>query len=286
MKISPHRFVLAALYLFFLGLAAHFAWSGRSYYLTPLAARPRHPLFWSYKPGGEVGHALGVLGTVMMVAMLAYSLRKRWPALRRLGPTSAWLDYHILLGICGPIFIVLHTSLKVQGLVALSFWSMVAVAASGVLGRYLYRQIPRSREGDELSLGAVEQLDRELARQLVEELSLPTEALRDLDDLALQGLRPDASLFHLAWSFPLESLTLRLRLRRFRREHPGVEPRLGRLYTRTLRRKALLRRRILLWQRLREVFHYWHVLHKPFAVVMYLFLVVHVAVAWATGYGW
>jgi hypothetical protein len=35
-----------------------------------------------------------------------------------------------------------------------------------------------------------------------------------------------------------------------------------------------------------ELFHYWHVLHKPFAVVMYLFMLVHVAVAFATGYGW
>jgi hypothetical protein len=28
------------------------------------------------------------------------------------------------------------------------------------------------------------------------------------------------------------------------------------------------------------------VLHKPFAVVMYLFMLVHVAVALVTGYGW
>jgi hypothetical protein len=28
------------------------------------------------------------------------------------------------------------------------------------------------------------------------------------------------------------------------------------------------------------------VLHKPFALVMYLFLILHVAVAVVTGYGW
>jgi hypothetical protein len=27
-------------------------------------------------------------------------------------------------------------------------------------------------------------------------------------------------------------------------------------------------------------------MHKPFAPVMYLFMVVHVAVAFVTGYGW
>jgi hypothetical protein len=35
-----------------------------------------------------------------------------------------------------------------------------------------------------------------------------------------------------------------------------------------------------------ELFHYWHVLHKPFALVMYLFMAVHVAVAVMTGYAW
>jgi hypothetical protein len=50
--------------------------------------------------------------------------------------------------------------------------------------------------------------------------------------------------------------------------------------------KAFVRRRIVLWDRLHELFHYWHVLHKPFALVMYLFMVVHVAVAVVTGYGW
>jgi hypothetical protein len=53
-----------------------------------------------------------------------------------------------------------------------------------------------------------------------------------------------------------------------------------------VQQKALVRRRILLWDRAHELFHYWHVMHKPFALVMYLFMVVHVAVAVMTGYAW
>ena len=40
-----------------------------------------------------------------------------------------------------------------------------------------------------------------------------------------------------------------------------------------------------MWERLRQLFHYWHVLHKPFAVVMYLFLIVHIVVVSLAGYG-
>jgi len=47
---------------------------------------------------------------------------------------------------------------------------------------------------------------------------------------------------------------------------------------------VFLERRLLLWSQLRELFHYWHVVHKPFAVLMYLFALLHVTVAWVTGY--
>ncbi|HEX4954154.1 MAG TPA: hypothetical protein VF017_12250 [Thermoanaerobaculia bacterium] len=286
MRPLTHRLVLAGLYLVLLGAAAYFAARGASYYATPLAERARHPLYWQLKPGGELGLLFGVAGATMMVVMLAYSLRKRLRVLRRAGTVGQWLDYHILLGISGPVFILLHSSFKVGGLVALSFWSMVAVAASGVFGRFLYSQIPRSRAGDELSLAEAERLDAELARALVEDLGLPAAAVRELDELATQGADPCRSLFALALSYPRDRLALGRRLRRFEREHPQVARGLRRRYHRLVERKARLRLRLLMWQRLREVFHYWHVLHKPFAIVMYLFMVVHVAVAWMTGYAW
>jgi hypothetical protein len=43
-----------------------------------------------------------------------------------------------------------------------------------------------------------------------------------------------------------------------------------------VRQKAVLRRRILLWSAMHRLFHHWHVIHRPFAVVMYLFVLVHV----------
>jgi hypothetical protein len=55
---------------------------------------------------------------------------------------------------------------------------------------------------------------------------------------------------------------------------------------RAVRQKAVLERRLVLWSRLQQLFHYWHVIHKPFAIVMYLFMIVHIAVALLTGYGW
>lgn len=284
MKPAPHRLVLGGLYALFLGSLAWFAFHGLPYYLTPLAERPRHPLYWQLKPGGSWGLGFGIAGAAMMIVMLLYSVRKRFAALRRLGPVSVWLDFHILLGLCGPLFILLHSSFKVRGLVALSFWSMVAVATSGIAGRYLYRQIPHSSSGDELTLAEVERLDKELARQLMVEVGLDAGAIQQLDAVAELGTGSSRSLAGMALRFPLDAVLLRARLRRYRRQFPPADRRLRHRFELLVAHKARLHRRILLWQRVRELFHYWHVFHKPFAIVMYLFMVVHIGVAWMTGY--
>jgi hypothetical protein len=175
--------------------------------------------------------------------------------------------------------VILHSSFKVQGLVALSFWSMVMVALSGVLGRYLYLQIPRTRAGDQLSLAEVEALNADLTRRLREELG--EDPLKELESLAAGGIEPGTPLLPLLLRMPLEGVRLRWRLRSFRRRHRESAE-----LTRVVRQKALLQRRLLLWSRLQELFHHWHVLHKPFAIVMYVFMIVHVVVVIMTGYGW
>jgi len=258
--------------------------AGSSFYLAPLTERARHPGYWVWKSGGSMGHSLGVVGSLMMVLMLLYSVRKRARALRRLGTLSRWLDVHIYLGVFGPLLVVLHSSFKVGGLVSLSFWSMIVVATSGVVGRFLYVQIPRTRAGDELGLVAVQKLDAQLSDQL-RRLGMSEETLRRLEDVvAPPQERPGIlrALFEVA----VGDLRVRSRLRSFTRSYRAGTAAAASRFRRVLREKAVIHRRILLWDALHELFHYWHVLHKPFAVVMYLFMLVHVGVAVMTGYGW
>ena len=284
--MSKGRIALVSLYAVSLAAVAYLLLDGLSYYMTPLVERPRHPEYWALKPGGTRGYWLGVAGTALMVVMHVYSLRRRARPLRRLGPLSAWLDFHIYCGILGPLLIVLHSSFKVQGLVALSFWSMVAVSLSGVLGRYLYLQIPRRRSGDQLALAEAEAIDRQMTTRLRREFGLSEDQLQRLGGLAAGGADAGGSLAALLLRYPFQGLALRWRLRRFasRVDLPAGAP-LG-SFLAVVRQKALLERRVHAWQKLQQLFHYWHVFHKPFAVVMYLFLVVHIAVVMMTGYGW
>jgi hypothetical protein len=182
-RISPDQSLLILLYALSFGVVLVLFSRGLDFYRTPLLERAHHAGYWQWKAGGTIGHKLGIVGGSMMALMLLYSVRKRVGALRRAGPLSRWLDAHIYLGIIGPLLVVLHSSFKVQGLVALSFWSMVIVASSGVLGRYLYLQIPRTRAGEELALAELEKQDRELSERLSSRFGLDDKQLARLDSV-------------------------------------------------------------------------------------------------------
>ena len=284
---DPHRPTLAAVLLFLgytvgLGAFAYFLATGASYYLTPLHERARHPDYWTLKPGGSLGLQFGAAGLVMMTVMHLYSARKRIRLLRGLGALRNWLNGHILMGILGPLFVVLHSSFKVGGLISISFWSMVAVALSGIFGRYLYLQIPRTRAGEELSLAEVEKQDRELTRRLKEEFGADEAYLAAVEKAATpsrtQGL-PRALVAMVVED--TAGLTGRIVLPPL----PDAPPDVAREVAHIVAQKRVLRRRIVMWDAIHRLFHHWHVIHKPFAVVMYLFVVLHVAVATMTGYG-
>lgn len=281
-KIYKTRWSLAALYAVSLvgfGLLVAYGWD---YYTTPLLERPHHEQYWSLKPGGSLGRAYGVAGASMMTAMLVYSLRKRVRAFRRIGQLRGWLDFHIYCGVMGPLLIVLHSSLKVTGIVALSFWSMVLVAASGVIGRYLYLQIPRRRSGDEMSLTEIEQVAGELNARLMSQYGVSEKALHRLDGIVRRTVEGSASLVTILATLPFGSARLNWQVKALT---GGMSTDHRAELQRLLQDRAQLSRRLLLWERLQELFHHWHVFHKPFAIIMYIFAAVHIGVAIATGYG-
>jgi hypothetical protein len=100
-----------------------------------------------------VGHGIGIAGFILMLMTATlYSLRKlrtdaRW------GTTAAWLKFHMVTGLVGPYMVLLHTSLKFNGLAGLATLLTVVVVVSGVVGRYLYTRVPRTAEGLEAAAG-------------------------------------------------------------------------------------------------------------------------------------
>ena len=123
---------------------------------------------------------LGFLGLRMFLAIFLYPLRKHWAWLSRQGSSRHWLDFHVLLGLSAPFVIAFHSAFKFRGFAGMAFWIMLAVSVSGIIGRYLYAQIPRNLNAAEMSLKELQELHDRLARQLQEQRLLPKADLHSL----------------------------------------------------------------------------------------------------------
>lgn len=277
-----HSAVLVILGLAAAALVGWVLWNGTGYYTTALEERPHHGDFRSLRPAGQVGHGLGILGSVMVVVLLVYSLRKRIRFMQRWGDLSVWLRYHIFLGVVGPILVTLHTSFKVDGLVAVSYWSMVAVALSGVFGRYLYQQIPRNVLGEALGADDIESRSEVILVELSENHGVGDQGVATLEKLALGPLENRPAPVALI-ILPVVNFTL---ARQLQSDIVGFSPGAGKEARQMARTWVLQTRRLHLFHLIRDLFHWWHVFHKPFAFIMILIMIVHVAVAVALGYTW
>jgi hypothetical protein len=287
--LSGYKVFIRLLYIVAIFVYAYFLVDGFSFYSSPYRERPRHEEYRQLRPAGMTGHTYGVIGSTFMILMLSYTLRKRAKFLRNKGRLNRWLDIHIFFGIWGPLLVVLHTSFKVQGLVAVSFWSMVAVAASGIFGRYLYLQIPRNIQGEELSMKDLEAERQAYSQRLRDEYGLSDEIIGRLEKHDTVHIKEEDGILKVLLVILAQDALQPFRFGHRHRDHielKDIPARVRGEVVRVTHKRALLDRRILLLNRVQQLFHYWHVIHKPFAIIMYSIMVVHVVVAIWTGYKW
>lgn len=271
---------------------------GANYYLLPLDQRPFSDKHELLKPSGSIGLRLGILGTVLFFIIFLYALRKVVPWLGRIGTARHWMDFHVIAGITAPIIIAFHASFKFGGIAGFAFWIMLAVAISGVIGRYLYSQIPRSLSAVEMSLGELQDNERELAEFLLvqsvfseEELS---QALRVPSREQIRKAGPVLAIL----SMIVLDIGIPFRMARLRRRcggsSAGIRSLFGLLRTGNyevdkivgiVRQKAALSKRVVFLDQTQRVFHLWHVIHRPFSYAFAILAIIHIAVVMGLGFG-
>ncbi len=277
-------FVLVIIILFTLIVLSYF---GFSYYSLPLEERFFHNAYKALKPGGFWGHGLGILGTLcIIIGVLLYIARKRWRILSRLGLLKHWLEFHIFLCTLGPILILFHTSFKFGGLVAVSFWSMVAVFLSGVIGRFIYIQIPHTIEGREMSLNEVQEMKTNIGTVLTESYSLDDESLNLIVESTKKKVERYQANFFMRFvrNFIKDQRTIRQVRSVIRRNNLSRSERKNLLHL--IRHEITLNRKIERLVMMQNLFKYWHVAHLPFAFVMLVIMLIHVTVTIVLGYRW
>jgi len=266
-----------------LAIGAH----GVHYYATPIPQRPSLPDYDTMKPSGKYSHGLGILGSSMIITGVAmYSTRKRVRALWNLGKLSRWLEIHIFLCLLGPILVIFHTTFKAGGIAAVSLWCMLSVAASGIIGRFLYIQIPRNIKGTELTqqeiAGELDRLGAGLAQ-----FPLGQQLIEKMDERFRNMQKPSTVRETLAQLFRLQAMKRSVNhMLRVAIGRSGLAASQAReVFKLASARAALMQKTVLLTQ-MERLFFYWHAVHLPFTVIMFITLAAHVIVTVLLGYRW
>src|ERR1700746_1908801 len=175
-----HRSRVSAGYFLFATLIVALSVYGFDYYTLASTDRPFSPKHAALRPSGVIGIKLVWVGVVMFLIIFLYPLRKAWPWLMKKGSSRHWLDYHVILGISAPFVIAFHSSFKFKGFAGMAFWIMFAVSVSGIIGRYLYGQIPRNLKAAELTRKELQELHQKFAGALKEQRLITERDLRAL----------------------------------------------------------------------------------------------------------
>ena len=233
-------------------------------------------------PDEGLGYALGIVGLVMMLLLLLYSVRKRWSVLRNAGPLRHWFHIHMALGLLGPTAILYHSNFSLGSLNAnVALLCMLTVSASGIVGRFIYTRIHYEFRGRVASLA-------DLRAEAQAEGAVLAEATRVAPRIS------EVLDAHRAWAFRGRSLPGRLAmitvvgmrgrvarrraLRAWRRSassNRATSP-AAHDVRRAVKAQIAAIRRVAEFSTYERFFALWHALHLPFCVGLYAAATVHV----------
>ena len=265
--------------------------AGAPYYLLGMGSRVRSPLHDWFRSGGRIGQSLGLLALASFLFLWLYPIRKRVRFMARWGALPAWLRVHTMVGFFLPWVVVLHAGFRMNGLAGLAFFAMLVVWASGIVGRYLYRRIPRNQQGVELTLDQVASRRRELLLEISTFTGLSPQVI---EDATLGRLAPSSNpgLLGTLRRFVADDWVLRRATRDLRRlavrsgrgipKNPEAWQRIQKL----TRQQVALEQQARLLEATRRIFRHWHAAHLPVGLTALLAVIVHVVVVIAVGETW
>jgi hypothetical protein len=129
-KYRPTFLVRAGGYLFY-GLMGFLVYAGW---------KTRHLEYLTAERG--LGYQLGITGGTILLVLLLYPLRKKARFMQGWGPVKHWFRIHMALGVLAPVCILFHANFKLGSANSnVALFSMLAVAGSGLVGRFLYTRI-------------------------------------------------------------------------------------------------------------------------------------------------
>lgn len=243
-----------------------------------------------FTAASDTGYWIGVAGGVCMLLLFTYPMRKHLRFMQRFGSGKPWFVAHMVFGVGGPLLILVHSTYRIGSINAgVALFSMLIVAASGVVGRFLYVRLHRNLRGEKMSLielrGQREATDGSVTRLrfapevAARVLAYEREALPD--GRAAPGLWQ--ALVHLPvrrWQVRQECRReLKLRILALARSEGFSRGKTRRALDearRLVSDELMTIQRIAQFSAWERLFSWWHVAHVPFVYLMLLSAVAHV----------
>ncbi len=206
--------------------------------------------YW-YSAEAGVGYAFGIAGFSLMALLLLYPLRKHWKPMSRLFAIRYWFQMHMIFGVLGPTLILFHANFSLGSLNSnVALFSMLLVALSGLVGRYVYTRIHRGLYGEAI-------VYQDLAREFAPDRGSQASVMVELE----KRLRSNKGS---AFKLLADRREIRATIKRSS-DPVDLQP------LEVLQRMANL-------QLFSRLFSLWHVFHLPFFIMMCLTAVVHIVV--------
>jgi hypothetical protein len=235
-----------------------------------------------YQSGKGLGYNLGLVGGLMMLMLLLYSVRKHIGFMNKLGKLKYWFRIHMMLGIVGPVLILFHTTFKLGSINAtIAFYCMVLVASSGFIGRFVYTKIHKGLYGSKNTLKEVRELlegDKESVKTKLDKFPKVRKWMVDFEHEALEGERNffQGVLYFL--SFDVRRMLLQRRCKQYILRHTKGDRRheYATALAKLISHYLVQVQTVAQFKKFEQIFSAWHVLHIPLMFMMVATAIFHV----------
>lgn len=242
-----------------------------------------------YSPRSGFGFYIGVAGTLMMLALLAYPLRKHVSWMQRWGALKHWFRIHMIMGIVGPTLVLFHSTFHIRSTnAAVALVSMLGVVISGVVGRFVYTKIHYGLYGRRATLEKVREEFSGQADEAKSRLHFAPRVEQWIRAFEHKVTQPDRSFASSAWHFLTLGVTRSIlefrcarELKRLLRSERRPEFKQGAPEAITLVASYLHQvERVAHFTTYERLFSLWHVLHIPLIYLLAASTIFHVLAAY------
>jgi hypothetical protein len=247
---------------------------------------------WIYRGEGHLtaehgtGYWLGIASATALALLTIYPLRKRMRRSRILGTVPFWFRLHMAFGLLAPTLVLLHCNFRAGSAnSSAALFSMLIVATSGLIGRYLYVRVYRNMLGHKRNA-----LSYFVELSDLSQIPVSGEELVAIRTLTEQATTPRRSLWSALSMRQRNALAARRMMRKLRRAvHQRIKAETSTL-GQSWREQRRRRNRFEVWSRAylsairkagslavnERLFALWHVLHLPLFILLIIALVAHV----------